>query len=502
MVREACSRLADFAVIFNHFRVPHRCQRVSPGNEIRRTLSGLAPVWHFYSEIELNLVIAGNGSYFLDNAHYDLSPGSLVWMLPNQSHRLLPGPDLQMWVLTRTNDRLERAWLDDVSRYSHRVLAREDAIALDRLFVHVSQDADDPQTYCAGLDYALRSALHVSASGPEAAQPPFHPAVLTALRVLRDTPDVPNLAALAQCCGVSPAYLRELLAEQTGRGFVDWRNCFRLERFQLLYPDSGDLLTAALEAGFGSYNQFHRVFSEVVGTTPGDWVKGGLHSSGGPPLADFARVPDNASSRMVWYLLTGSVFDEARRWIEPSFANLLVTLSKVEEPARLISSHVAASYDQHSFELDLLRKLEARDAESARRLQAVFSRFDVFAAAENALSLWGYNPTNIAAILGCHIVTASIYMHGHRLPSHATVRAFVARVAPALEKSGSFEKATILDRQRAATALCLQHFLLRSAYLAAFCSGRSKPLDIVHTAAKKAMMEVYGLNLRSNLIKS
>lgn len=40
----------------------------------------------------------------------------------------------------------------------------------------------------------------------------------------------------------------------------------RIERFfTLVSPDGGNLLQAALDAGFGSYAQFHRVFRELWG---------------------------------------------------------------------------------------------------------------------------------------------------------------------------------------------------------------------------------------------
>lgn len=482
--------------------MPTECQRVFPGSEVRRTGPGIAPIWHYHSEIELNLVIAGRGAYFLDNAHFDLSPGSLVWMLPNQSHRLLPGPDLQMWVLTHASKGLNRSWLDAVASHANRVLAREDAIALDRLFVHVSQDSDEPETYCAGLDYALRSALHISASGPEAAQAPLHPAVLSALRFLRDTPDVPSAAALAERCGVSPVYLRELLAEQTNCGFVEWRNRFRLERFQLLYPESGDLLTAALEAGFGSYNQFHRVFLDIVGTTPGDWVKGGLDPRSSPPIADFARAPDRAGSRMIWYALANLIFEDARRWIRPGFAERIAANREPDGPVRAISSHVVASYDQHRFEADLLREVEGRDAESARRLRVLLSRFDVFEAAADALSLWGYDLADLASIIGCHIMSVSLFVHEQPRPNRPAVRAFISRVAVALEESGSYQDAATEDRQRAAAALSVQFFLLRSAAIAAINTGRPELVSAMRHAARRTMVETYGLDFKPDLLST
>ncbi|WP_174296288.1 AraC family transcriptional regulator [Sphingomonas bacterium] len=474
--------------------MPTECQRVSAGSEIRRTGPGISPLWHYHQEIELNLVTAGKGVYFLDSAHYDLSPGRLVWMLPNQSHRLLPGPDLQMWVLTCSTERLERSLLDDAARHASRILARDDAIALDRVFAHVSQESDEPQLYRVGLEYALRSALHISMSGPEAAQAPLHPAVLTALRVLRNAPDIPNAAALAQRCGVSAVYLRELLAEQTRRGFVEWRSRFRLERFQLIYPRCGDLLTAALEAGFGSYTQFHRVFLSIVGTTPGEWITGGRETAGTPPVADFLSAPVRAS-RLTWYVLADLVLEDARRWITPSFSERLADAGAPLGKYCPVPSHVVASYDQHRFTADLISEIERRNSAIASRLALTFDRFDVFKSYSESLSLWGIDLTDLAPLIGCHLVIACVAMFGTAPPNLSAVVGLVSRVAMALNDSGSFAQASIEDRQRATAAICTQSFILRSAVVAAQNSGKPELSEAVSATARKSVLETYGVKL-------
>lgn len=475
--------------------MPSHCEHISPGSEIRRAGPGIAPVWHYHSEIELNLVIAGRGAYFLDNATYELSPGSLVWMLPNQSHRLLPGPDLQMWIVTRASDRLDRRFLDDVAGHANRVLARDDALALDRLFTYISQDADEPRIYRGGIDYALRSALHTSMSGPEAAQAPLHPAVLNALQLLRNTPDIADAAELARHCGVTPAYLRELLARQTGRGFVEWRNRYRLERFQALYPGSGDLLTAALEAGFGSYTQFHRVFSEIVGCTPGDWVTGNGSRVGAAPIVDFASAPDRTSNRMIWYALSDVTFADARCWIAPTFAAHFAATDAAATDHASVPSHVVASYDQRRFENDLIRSVEEVAPDTGKNLRTMAGRFDMFAEQANVLSLWGFGLADLASLVAVHIMTANIAVARSAPPDRQAIGAFVHRVGIALQESGSFAAATVEDRQRATAAICLQAYLLRSAMVAAGNSQKPEIIDAVAAAAQNTILRTYGVDL-------
>jgi hypothetical protein len=131
--------------------------------------------------------------------------------------------------------------------------------------------------------------------------------------------------------------------EHTGHGFVEWRNRTRLERFHILYPKSGDLLTAALEAGFGSYTQFHRVFSEIVGATPGDWAKSGARpkSVALPSASNTISGSDTESTRMVTYSLSEIALPNTSRWFTPAFGANLDRSRTVGQRAERIESGIS-----------------------------------------------------------------------------------------------------------------------------------------------------------------
>jgi AraC-like DNA-binding protein len=98
--------------------------------------------------------------------------------------------------------------------------------------------------------------------------------VRRAMRTVCEQPTIPT-AALAKAAHVTPRALARHFREQLGVALVDYRNRIRVERFLGLVEQGGDnLLAAALEAGFGSYAQFHRVFRHLVGVTPREYVVG------------------------------------------------------------------------------------------------------------------------------------------------------------------------------------------------------------------------------------
>jgi AraC-like DNA-binding protein len=69
-----------------------------------------------------------------------------------------------------------------------------------------------------------------------------------------------------------------LFKQQTGVALVDFRNRQRIERFLELYGTGQrrKMSDAALDAGFGSYPQFHRIFKRVIGCSPGNYRAGRL----------------------------------------------------------------------------------------------------------------------------------------------------------------------------------------------------------------------------------
>jgi AraC-like DNA-binding protein len=95
--------------------------------------------------------------------------------------------------------------------------------------------------------------------------------------VLRELEDAPTLSGskLARKHGVSVSRLARAFKHEMGVSIVEHRNRLRLQRFFQLVDSGQRLLPAALEAGFGSYAQFHRVFKSHHRRSPAEYL--GLH---------------------------------------------------------------------------------------------------------------------------------------------------------------------------------------------------------------------------------
>ena len=123
----------------------------------------------------------------------------------------------------------------------------------------------------AALGYALVASWQAYQFSVE--PPPrvdVHPAVARAARLISEADEAPALDDLARQAGLSPARLSRLFKRQAGISLTAFRQRKCLERFLRLYGRGAryTLLQAALEAGFGSYAQFHRVFCAVMRMRP------------------------------------------------------------------------------------------------------------------------------------------------------------------------------------------------------------------------------------------
>jgi AraC-like DNA-binding protein len=98
-----------------------------------------------------------------------------------------------------------------------------------------------------------------------------HPRLRRAVHMLARDPSLSG-EKLATDLGISLSRLARLFKDELGISLVDYRNRLRLERFGLLIERGApNLLSAALEAGFGSYAQFHRVFRAARGKSPREY---------------------------------------------------------------------------------------------------------------------------------------------------------------------------------------------------------------------------------------
>lgn len=259
--------------------LPDQCD----GNLWHYRNQGRVHAMHHHAELEFNLVTRGTGLYLLENRKYEIRRGDLLWLFPAQEHVLLEQTlDFEMWIGVFKPRAVRRLASDEAAHVLRqpnprgeycRRLAQPDLARLDTLSGDVAAAHEQPGLFNAGLGYALLCAWQLFERAADVPVRDVHPAVEKAARLIRDGSSSLSLDELAQRSGLSPSRLSRLFKQQTGVALVDFRNRQRTETFLRLYGTGQrvTMLAAALEAGFGSYPQFHRVFKRVLGCSPGSY---------------------------------------------------------------------------------------------------------------------------------------------------------------------------------------------------------------------------------------
>jgi AraC-like DNA-binding protein len=241
---------------------------------------------HRHSELEANLVTRGLASYVLQDRRYELGTGSLVWLFPGQEHMLARRTDDFEMLIFVFRPRL----LKQVCRAGDmaplrrrnpsgvfcRILPAADAAHLQDLARRLPEMSGDEATFNAGLQYVLLRAWRAhQATDRQPDGTPLHPAVRRAARWIAEVDVATPLKKLSDEVGLNAARLSHLFHLQMGMGLSDYRNRIRLRQFFQICGRQPEmtLLAAALTAGFGSYAQFHRVFSSHIGLSPREYFR-------------------------------------------------------------------------------------------------------------------------------------------------------------------------------------------------------------------------------------
>jgi AraC-like DNA-binding protein len=259
---------------------------------------------HHHVELELNFVVKGMISYVVSGRRYTFHQGTLLWMFPRQEHRLVDRTsDAKYYVAVFRPEMIRRSCrsgnYEMLKRQSlagggvlNKILDPKTFSFLKRLMDEMMEGALDPDllnreagfgvgsnfsyehgdldALNAGLHYLLVMGWRCFKNGARSGESfNLHPAVKRSLQLLSGGEEV-KLGEVASRCGVSEPYLSRLFHRQVGVPLNRYRNSVRLGQFMENYQKGKHktILDCVYEAGFGSYAQFYKVFTESYGQGP------------------------------------------------------------------------------------------------------------------------------------------------------------------------------------------------------------------------------------------
>lgn len=221
---------------------------------------------HFHEEPELNLVTRGTATFGIGDDRVTLERGDVVLFQPGQDHVLLDASaDLGLFAMALSPELAARSGgsLAHVASRGFR-MSEQETSAAERSLTELVSVANQPAVECA-LAELFKTARVRSVQ--------THVLSRQTLQRLTTDPTVSEerLARTlrAQSSAVSRHFHRDF-----GIRLVEYRARLRLMAFIQLVDHEHPLGRAALDAGFGSYAQCHRVFTNALGCSPREYFNG------------------------------------------------------------------------------------------------------------------------------------------------------------------------------------------------------------------------------------
>lgn len=238
---------------------------------------------HHHDELELNLMLAGTAQYDVDGTGLLIGPGDGLLLWPRHVHLLThESPEFAMWIVVVGTQLLDKVCTTEETVALRDPLGPELPLRwqvspaggqwLDTLLAELAA-SDDDALHAAGLAHVLLAAhptSRVRRPDSGAARCAEH-----ARRLLDAGAWDWSVPRLARAVGTSPSTLARSFRATYDQSVVQYRHEAQVARVCEIYGvgDRTTLSDAAALAGFGSYAQFHRVFSRLRGCSPSEHAR-------------------------------------------------------------------------------------------------------------------------------------------------------------------------------------------------------------------------------------
>ena len=233
---------------------------------------------HWHSYFELEIIIDGSGTHYLNNEVYNLSRGSVYILNPTDFHRIVPDGALSLWQISFSEDMISDSRLcqlstDDIARtftVSEDVLKRAEYLAELIRDESCEEGAGCSRQLCESLlTVLLRSRGERAPLDNEQAK-----GIKKALIYLdvhfRENPTLEEVALQA---GFHKNYFSEIFKKITGENFSKRLNSLKSGYAKMLLSEGFSVTEACYRSGFGSLSNFFTVFKKYVGVSPEEYKK-------------------------------------------------------------------------------------------------------------------------------------------------------------------------------------------------------------------------------------
>lgn len=233
------------------------------------------PRVHYHSDYEVYYLTEGRCRYFIHDKTYAMTAGDIVIIPPGQIHKVMYETPAHSRILFNcTEEYIPPSVIPFLEQIAHFPDNPDTVKTISNLYRKLQDAVSNPDAFledtihCCVMQLFL---LIVKASFCNKPLPVSNPIVEHAVAYIRTNyMDRITLIQTAQHCAVSPEHLSRVFRKETGFGFNEYLNLYRLKKAESLLK-SGQMQSVsqvALQCGFGDSNYFSGVYKKTYGISP------------------------------------------------------------------------------------------------------------------------------------------------------------------------------------------------------------------------------------------
>ena len=235
----------------------------------------IPPREHYHPDYEIYCLTEGRCRYFIHDKTYALTAGDIVMIPPGRIHKgMYETPQHSRLLFNCTEDYIPPSVIPLMEQIVHFPNNPDTAQPVARIYQKLREavlypDAFSEDTIRCGVMQLLlliaKASSHnkpLSVSGPIAEQAIVH--------IRNHYMNPITLTDTARYCAVSPEHLSRVFKKETGFGFNEYLNLYRLKKAEsLLKSGQGHSVSrVALQCGFSDSNYFSKMYKKTYGIAP------------------------------------------------------------------------------------------------------------------------------------------------------------------------------------------------------------------------------------------
>ncbi len=234
-----------------------------------------SPRIHYHPDYEVYYLTEGKCRYFIHDKTYSMTAGDLVVIPPGSIHKVIyETPSHSRILFNCTADYLPPSVLPYLGKITHFPENADTAKQITVLYRRLREAVYRPDTFsedtirCCVMQLFLLIAKASVHTRPLPTSSPFVEQAVAYIRA--NYMDRFTLTDTARHCAVSPEHLSRVFKKETGFGFNEYLNLYRLKKAESLLK-SGQIHSVsqvALLCGFSDSNYFSGAYKKMYGISP------------------------------------------------------------------------------------------------------------------------------------------------------------------------------------------------------------------------------------------